>query len=280
MSSKIYFSSSANKKPFAYYLIKAASTSALKIAPNFALKQASKLLLTPAKRRKQAKLKSPFVEHKLKTDYGNLNLISIGQGPEIIFTHGWSGSGRQFLPLMEKVAQAGFKATAFDHYGHGESEGKFANLPLFIKGLQSVVNSIKSPKAIVSHSMGTVAALNVSKQLPHLLIAPTFGFYDSFEQRILNTGINKRLFKGVLSSVEQEHQMQFEQILPEIHIKQHAHPVHIIHDKNDKFANFALANEQAKQHAHIRLKAVDKLGHGRIINSDETWQFMKQSLLA
>ncbi|MGB0860689.1 MAG: alpha/beta fold hydrolase [Pseudoalteromonas spongiae] len=280
MSSKIYFSSSAKRKPLAYYLIKAASTTALKIAPKFAFNQTRKLLLTPVKNRKRTTLSAQFTQQKLSTEHGDLHLTSIGEGPAVVFTHGWSGSSRQFLPLMEKVAASGFKAMAFDHYGHGESDGKFANLPLFIKGLKSVMASIEQPKAIVSHSMGTIAALNVSKDVPHFLIAPTFGFYDSFEERILNTGIHQHLFSGVLKSVEDEHDMRFGEILPELHVADHAHPIHIIHDQKDRFAKFELTNQQASQHSHINLKAVNKLGHGRIINSEETWQFMKQSLFA
>lgn len=280
MSSKIYFSSSAKRKPLAYYLIKATSRAALKVTPNLALRQTRKLLLTPANDRKRSALPTQFNKSTLSTNDGDLQLISIGNGPAIMFAHGWSGSSRQFLPLMEKVAASGFKAIAFDHYAHGESGGKFANLPLFIKGIKSVLASIETPKAIISHSMGTIAALNVSKDIPHFLIAPTFGFYDSFEKRILNTGIDKRLFSGVLKSVEDEHDMRFGDILPEQHITGHAHPIHIIHDQKDRFAPFELTHEQATKHSHIRLKAVSNLGHGRIINADETWQFMKENLLA
>lgn len=280
MSSKIYFSSSAKRKPLTYYLIKAASTSALKVAPKFAFKQTRKLLLTPAKNRKRNALSPQFSSQKLATPDGELHLLSIGSGPEVIFTHGWSGSSQQFLPLMEKVATSGYRAIAFDHYAHGDSDGKFANLPLFIKGLKSVIASFEKPKALISHSMGTIAALNVSKDIPHFLIAPTFGFYDSFEARILNTGINKSLFSGVLKSVESEHKMRFGEILPEQHITGHTHPIHIIHDQKDRFAQFDLTREQALKHSHIKLKAVNNLGHGRIINSDETWQFIKESLLA
>lgn len=280
MSSKIYFSSSATRKPFAYYFIKVASSTALKVAPKFAFNQTRKLLLTPVKNRARNTLPAQFTQQKLPTENGNLQLTVIGEGPVVIFTHGWSGSSRQFLPTMQKVAKSGYKAIAFDHYGHGESDGQFANLPLFIKGLKSVLAHTEKPKAIVSHSMGTIAALNVSKDVPHLLIAPTFGFYDSFKARILNTGIHRQLFSRVLKSVEDEHNMRFDEILPEQHIAEHAHPIHIIHDQQDRFAPFELSKKQATQHAHITLKPVNKLGHGRIINSDETWQFMKESLLA
>ena len=278
MSSKIYFSEEKKRKPLSYYLVKAVSNTALKISPRFAVNSAKKLLLTPAGNRKRTEIPINFEQTSLNTKYGDLNFISVGTGETILLTHGWSGSCTQFIPLMEKIANSGYRAVAFDHYAHGQSDGKYANLPLFIKGLDAALAKY-NPQCIISHSMGTVAALNCAKHISQFLIAPTFGFYESFEKRILGTGLAKRLFTSVLQNVEQEHQMKFKQLLPEAHIGSHQKTLHIIHDEGDRFAKFTLTEQQAKLHKHIKLKKVSNLGHGRIINSDETWQFLAQSIL-
>jgi len=45
-----------------------------------------------------------------------------------------------------------------------------------------------------------------------------------------------------------------------------------VHDEGDKFAPFDLTAEQVSQFEHVNLTATQGLGHGRVINSDQTWQ--------
>ncbi|MFC3032766.1 alpha/beta hydrolase [Pseudoalteromonas fenneropenaei] len=279
MSSKIYFSSKSARKPLSYYGIRALSSSMATLAPALALKHTKKLLLTPVRSRKREPLPVHFSQSELITDEGKLQLSAVGSGKTIVLTHGWSGSSAQFYPLMAKIAEAGYRALAFDHFGHGQSQGQFANLPLFIKGLKAVLAEVPDAVGVVSHSMGTVAALNAVKHLPQVLIAPTFGFYESFRERILTTGISERLFERVLTEVEQEHEMQFLQLLPEQHLALQQCKVHAIHDTEDRFAPFQLSAEQARQHTHFMLTSASQLGHGRIISAEPTWQLIKQQLL-
>lgn len=274
MSNKIYFSDERKSKSISYYVVKTLSNIAYFIAPTFAKKQTQKLLLTPMLSKKLKFTQTDFEQHKLATHYGDLNLYRVGQGPKVVFTHGWAGGAAQFFPLMEKIAEAGYEAIAFDYLAHGNSGGEFSNLPLFIKGLSAVLNHEGKGNlaCIVSHSMGTVSALNQDKSIKHLLIAPTFGFYQSFEQRILSTGLKSHLFYNLLSDIEQEHDLIFNSLLPESHLSQTKQEIHIVHDEGDKFAPFYLTLEQASQFKHVQLTATTGLGHGRVINSEHTWQ--------
>ncbi|SFD39865.1 alpha/beta hydrolase [Pseudoalteromonas denitrificans] len=274
MSNKIYFSDKKDRKSFNFYLIKMLSTSLHFIAPALAKKQTKKLLLTPMISKKIKFAKTDFKQVKQEAPYGDLNLYRTGSGRKVILTHGWSGGASQFFPLMQKIADAGFEAIAFDHYGHGKSSGQFANLPLFVKGLNAIIEheGKNNIACIISHSMGTVAALNQDKSLNHLLIAPTFGFYQSFEKRILSTGIKSNLFHNMLADVEQEHQLKFKDLLPEQHLAKTQGRIHIVHDQGDRFAPFDLAKQQVESFEHVSFTATSGLGHGRVINSDPTWE--------
>lgn len=274
MSNKIYFSDKRTSKSVSYYLVKAVSNIADFIAPKFAKKQTRKLLLTPVLSKKLKSTKTDFEQDKLATQYGELNLYRIGQGPKVVLTHGWAGGAAQFFPLMKKIANSGYEAIAFDHFAHGNSGGEIANLPLFIKGLKTVLNKEGQDNlaCIVSHSMGTVSALNQDKSIKHLLIAPTFGFYQSFEQRILSTGLKSKLFHNLLSDIEIEHDVTFKSLLPEPHLLQTQKQIHIVHDEGDKFAPFDLTLKQVSQFEHVNLTSTQGLGHGRVINSEQTWQ--------
>ncbi|CAM4201519.1 alpha/beta hydrolase [Pseudoalteromonas byunsanensis] len=278
MSSKIYFSDRSGAKPLSYYGIKALSSTVARIAPAIGKKFARRLLLTPVRHRAKVSKPQGMSNYTINTEFEALHMYELGQGPVVLFTHGWSGSASQFYPLMERVAASGFKAVAFDHYGHGMSAGKEANLPLFIRALDAVQTHLNEPVyTAISHSMGCVAALNTICSRSHILIAPPFDFYNGFEQRILSTGISKTLFKSVIQSVEQQHQMPFESLLPELHLTKHDN-VLIIHDVQDRFARYDNTQTVVKQYPHVQLMSTQGLGHGRIINDEQTWQSVQNQL--
>ncbi|OHU84282.1 MULTISPECIES: alpha/beta fold hydrolase [Pseudoalteromonas] len=278
MSSKIYFSDKSGAKPFSYYGVKALSSTVARIAPAVGKKFARRLLLTPVRHQSKASKPLEMSSYTINTQFEALHVYELGHGPVVLFTHGWSGSASQFYPLMEKVASLGFKAVAFDHYAHGMSAGKEANLPLFIRAIDAVQKHLNEGiHAAISHSMGCVAALNTINPLLHVLIAPPFDFYNGFEQRILSTGISKTLFKSVIHSVEQQHQMRFDNLLPELHLAKHD-KVLIIHDVQDKFAQHDNSQAVVKQYPHVELISTQGLGHGRIINDDHTWQSVQTQL--
>ncbi|TQF71160.1 alpha/beta fold hydrolase [Pseudoalteromonas luteoviolacea] len=277
MSSKIYFSDSNSKKSMSYLVTRGVSSLMAKVAPNTSMKATRKLLLTPSASRKQVPLPESMRTRKLDSQYGAINVVEAGEGPTVIFTHGWSGSVTQFYPLMQKLVEKGHKVVGFDHYGHGKSEGRFANLPLFIKGLKTVMSAYDdhNVKGIVSHSMGTIGALNATHDARHVLIAPTFDFYNSFQQRILSTGLANQLFEKLLNEVETEHGMAFKELQPELHMEKQGQLL-VVHDKDDKYAPYSHTQEQVGLHEHASLSTTSGQGHGRIINSAQTWQAVEQ----
>ncbi len=281
MSDKIYFSDKSTKRSANYYFVRALSAGLHRLSPAIAVKQTNRLLLTPSKSTKRIDRPDAIRQKNLTTPEGSLALYRIGEGKKVILTHGWSGYSGQFFPLMEKIAEAGFQAIAFDHFGHGLSSGKQANLPLFVKALRAVIEHEEQVKlaCIISHSMGTIAALNQDKALKHLLIAPTFGFVESFTQRILSTGITPKLFNSMLSQVEDTHQMAFEDLLPEKHLALTKTAVHMVHDEQDKFAPISLSQVQSGQYPHVTLTTTKGLGHGRVINSESTWQAFQRLVI-
>ncbi|OCQ22735.1 hypothetical protein A7985_01905 [Pseudoalteromonas luteoviolacea] len=277
MSSKIYFSDSNSKKSMSYLLTRGVSSLMAKVAPNTSMKATRKLLLTPQANRKAVPLPESMRVTQVDSQYGALNVVEAGEGPTVIFTHGWSGSVTQFYPLMQKVVERGFSVVGFDHYGHGKSAGRFANLPLFIKGLKTVLAAYehRDVKGIVSHSMGTIGALNATQGARHVLIAPTFDFYNSFQHRILSTGLTNKLFEKLLNEVETEHEMVFKDLQPELHMEKQGQLL-VVHDQDDKYAPYSHTQKQVELHEHASLSTTLGQGHGRIINSAQTWQAVEQ----
>lgn len=273
MSSKIYFTEQNKQRSVQFHLTQVLSGFASRVCPKLTQKYVEKLLMTPVRHNAKQPIPKAFKSEVLSTAMGDIHLVSAGNGPIIVMTHGWSGSASQFYPLMNYLVQLGFKVVAFDHYAHGKSTGELANLPKFIKGLNFVLDSIKEPvSAIVSHSMGSIAALNTHQHaITHILIAPPFDFYTGFKARILATGLSETLFHKLVTSIEREHQVQFHALLPERHIGLFKR-ITVIHDKDDKFADHDLSFEQTKLHPQIQMHSTQGLGHGRILGSEKVWQ--------
>jgi pimeloyl-ACP methyl ester carboxylesterase len=94
-------------------------------------------------------------------DGGTISVISRGEGPPILLSHGVTLSVRTWVKQMDSLPAAGFRAIAFDHRGHGAStvgaEGH--TLDTLADDMHCVLEGMDLRDAVlVGHSMGGVAA--------------------------------------------------------------------------------------------------------------------------
>jgi pimeloyl-ACP methyl ester carboxylesterase len=57
------------------------------------------------------------------TKNDKLAVVEWGEGPVILCVHGWSNRGLRFSPLIEVLADAGYRLVTFDAPAHGRSQG-------------------------------------------------------------------------------------------------------------------------------------------------------------
>ncbi len=278
MSSKIYFKQNG-KRNFTWWMARILSTSLLSLPTKTQLKISKKLLLKPV-RRKIAALPEAMTSERINTEDGILAVYRLGEGPKVLLSHGWSGSASQLFPLMQRIATAGFQAVAFDQIGHGESSGQQANLFLFIRAKQAMIEKLEAEgevKAVISHSMGGVAALTaLKKPYPLLLIAPVFKLQQSMFEKVAESGIKTRLLENILFDLERQYDMEFFNNNPEKNAADYSGKIHIVHDRNDPFTPLSDSQIVSDKNQHVTLKATNNLGHGRIIGSEDTWKAFRQ----
>lgn len=271
MSSRIYFKN--NRTRARRYIVRALSDTYRFLRPQHAKHRLRKLMLTPQSRQPAATpeaIQQDFID----TPYGKLCRYSVGSGPVILFVHGWSGSGSQFFELMQTVAQQGYCAVSFDGYLHGHSGGVENNYPLFVRGIESISETLapESLHCVVSHSMGCAASLYAFKQqsLPHFLIAPLFNFYGELHKRITEFGIANDFFEDIVATIEAEHGISVRTADPVANIDAVSHPITIVHSKNDSFALYQYTEEAVKRYPHIQLQTISDIGHMKIVGAEET----------
>jgi len=272
MSSKIYFKD--NNPSILKNVVRLISGSYHYLHPSGAEKRVRRLLTSPQKRTPST-VPEDINAQSVATHYGELMTYSIGAGPTILFIHGWSGSGSQFFELMRSAAKQGYRAVTYDHYKHGLSSGKECNYPLFIHSLRALGNYLYNTRSIVSvvsHSMGASAALDFFKtrSIPHFLIAPLFNFYEELEARVTNIGISPRLFESIVTSIENDYDVDVRNHDSMHDISLSKNHIDIIHSKNDKFALYDFSKALSMEYDNIQLHSVDNTGHMRIVNIPET----------
>jgi pimeloyl-ACP methyl ester carboxylesterase len=84
---------------------------------------------------------------------------SWGEGPAVIFMHGWSSRTTQFHPMIKAFTAAGYRCTGIDAPSHGFSPGKEADIFSFGNTLLDFGKTQAPVHAIISHSMGGAAAI-------------------------------------------------------------------------------------------------------------------------
>jgi pimeloyl-ACP methyl ester carboxylesterase len=77
-----------------------------------------------------------------------------GEGPIVLFVHGWSGRGTQVAAFVPPLLEAGYRVMAVDAPGHGETPGERTNLLECARVLQAFARRYGPVHAAISHSFG------------------------------------------------------------------------------------------------------------------------------
>ncbi len=103
---------------------------------------------------------------KVTVDGLHVHYRMLGEGPDVLLIHGWVSSHRMWAHTQNRLAAAGYRATAIDLPGFGESDKPrtgWYTLDRFTMNLQGVCDELKLYRpALVGHSLGGTLALNLA----------------------------------------------------------------------------------------------------------------------
>lgn len=140
------------------------------IAPKIGGSQAFYIFCYPFKSKIKPK-QQEFLDtaHKFQLDLEGkkIQCYRWGDGPKnILFVHGWQSNSFRWKKYIEELPKDKFTIYSIDAPGHGNSEGKISNVPLFEKALTAVSVHIGDIDSIVSHSIGSFSSLYFVDQNP------------------------------------------------------------------------------------------------------------------
>ncbi|GAB26314.1 putative hydrolase [Gordonia polyisoprenivorans NBRC 16320 = JCM 10675] len=107
-------------------------------------------------------------------DGTRINVREVGQGPAVLFIHGWSLSGEVWDRQLGAVAAAGYRALAMDQRGHGDSDAPLQGYEIdgLVADAVDVLGAFGVDHAVVvGWSLGGMVGLRLAHDHPDLVDA-------------------------------------------------------------------------------------------------------------
>jgi len=131
------------------------------ISPRLGAYLTSFLYFVPKKSKGRIGAMSPEPELiEIPTEHGKVHrFYAWGQGPTVLFVHGWGGSGRQCRHLIKPALEAGLRLVTFDAPAHGENKERTTSGLCIAGCIKQFAAAQPGLEAIVAHSFGGIVAL-------------------------------------------------------------------------------------------------------------------------
>jgi predicted alpha/beta hydrolase family esterase len=198
-----------------------------------------------------------------------------GEGPLVIFVHGWNGSGIQFVQFFKSFIKASYSVVTFDGPGHGKSQGETSSYFEMTDAVRAIMNYFKDKyiQGIVAHSFGAAAIINsMDKEdcfYNAVLIAPPLKFKDILDKTFDFYGIPRIICRSILNDYEKRFGYNLAKDDPYILLKENRYKLLVIHDRSDKAISYLDTEEVSNQIETIELLTTNGLGHKRILQDQD-----------
>jgi predicted alpha/beta-fold hydrolase len=203
-----------------------------------------------------------FSEYKIFTR-------TYGSGPVILCLHGWGGSSNSFASLIDPLVEDGYQIITIDLPGHGNSSGKESSLFDFIASTKLILKSIPPVYAIIGHSIGGLAAMNLVARNQTVGKIVTISAPSSINT-ILNTykvnlNLSEKVVNSLVTHIEGKYAVRITDYSVDALYSSFPDSGLIIHDKYDYVIPYNEAQIISQLWRSARLKSVTRLGHHRIL---------------
>lgn len=221
------------------------------------------------------KLKAHQREFLLKATHKTLNyngkLIQIykwGQGSrKALFVHGWASHSFRWKNYIEELVNKDFTVYAFDAPGHGKSQGRMLNLPMYSDIIQNIVSTLGGVQGIVGHSFGGYAIINWLNIYPQnndlkavIMAAPgeVSDFMNMYQKQL---GLSAQMTK----SIDREFVLRINKKPADFSApmlaKDFTYPCLIVHDEKDLDADLIYSKRLHQAWKGSQIKITQGLGH-------------------
>lgn len=242
-----------------------------KYSPDKAADKSFRIFLTPRKGRikeEQKDFLGNALTKKITVDgYKLQTYVWPGGEQRVLLIHGWESNTSRWASLVDQLQAENYTIVSLDAPAHGDSEGKYSDVPLYGKAVFQLAEEYKIQYA-VGHSLGglTLMYQNYRQTIPFLkkmvLLAPAvemsslvLGF-----QKTLNLKLG--LIKALEKRFENEYGYSFSEFSMLKLAKDFQIPGLFIHDKDDKIVSYKESLRLAQEWENAEYLLTKGLRHG------------------
>ena len=125
-------------------------------------------------------------------DNGLVHYEALGRGKPLILLHGWLGSWRYWVPVMEELS-VDYRVYAFDLWGFGDSDRRddCYDIESYVQLLDAFIENLgilQTPLPVVGHALGAVVAVLWAVRNPDRIDR-----IMAVSMPLVGTSINRRL---------------------------------------------------------------------------------------
>lgn len=263
----------ANQDPLALKLMRTAFKFLTPLLPGTMSRYAYNLWLTPPRMNppeRELRYIESAKQSAISVEGQNIKLWHWGEGPTVLFIHGWGGRGTQISCFVDDLVKAGFQVVGVDLPAHGQSDGKQTNALIMAKALKAVINQIDNLHSVITHSFGAVIlGLDYDANLPInniVMICPPATMNTAFNQFSSMLQLPQTIIDYIIKTMKQNFGND---ILDRVSLSKNANqmiqPTLVIHDTQDDVVPF----EDGKIIASILKQGsfyeTNGLGHRKIL---------------
>jgi pimeloyl-ACP methyl ester carboxylesterase len=197
-------------------------------------------------------------------------VYTLGEGPVVLFVHGWSGRGSQVAAFARPLVAAGYRVMAVDAPGHGDTPGDRTNILECTAVLHAFAHNYGDVYAAITHSFGGMVLAHAMSNGMHIdrvvcISAPAHVDYllDGFAQTL---AIPDKVIEDVQRRMDERFDEGFrETISTVVNVRDLDVPALVIHDRDDHNVPWQQGKIIANAWPGARFMQTAGLGHGRIL---------------
>lgn len=249
---------------------------AARFTPGAFKRAAGSRLITPTVR-KQSDTGRDWLESLTPINFpapcGTQRAWTGGDGPLVMFQHGWEADSADLSTVGRAILEAGFSVALIDGPAHGASTGERAHMITFGDGLAAARQRFGDPFAVVAHSMGfpaTVIAMTRHGLSPQRVVS--LGAPEAFKRNVFfqmrRAGLSDRAVELMLDAAsyrfgEDSRALSVAADAPAMTI-----PALFCHGVNDTIAPPEASERMAAAWPAAQLDMYDGLGHRGVLRDE------------
>jgi pimeloyl-ACP methyl ester carboxylesterase len=244
------------------------------LAPGLAVR-AGAWLMTRPKRTSSPALEMEWLlrARRVSVSYAEqrLAVLEWGDGPAVLFVHGWCSRGLRFSRMIAPLLEAGFRVVVFDAPAHGRSSGTHINILQWSEAILAVTKQVGPIYGLVAHSIGVTASVlaleSGLKPEKVVFVSPLTDIGGAFVHFSAALHIPDKVSQGMIRHFE----AIFDRSIDKIDAMRVARqiqtpPLLVFHDKEDPLLSHSRAEDLVKAWQRAELISTSGNGHHSILD--------------